>query len=253
MANAHIRTWPFPHFYIPGILPAEYFARLRRHWPPTRAFTCIADTGRAGYEERYVIKLDQPGAVEALPENIRGFWREFLGWTGSVAFKSTIIRQLQPYFAARFSSAQSEQAVLQTDMECLLVRDLTHYAIGPHTDVPTRLITLLMYCPDDDALRQHGTSVYLPKDENFRCIGLRHYGMKQFNRVYTAPFLPNSLFGFVKTDNSFHGVEPVLQPNIRRDLILFNIRLLGVKGAQDRWSAEASSDTPAGLLTQAGV
>jgi hypothetical protein len=38
------------------------------------------------------------------------------------------------------------------------------------------------------------------------------------------PYLPNSLFAFVKTPNSFHGVEPISEP-IRRDLLLFDLKV----------------------------
>jgi hypothetical protein len=37
------------------------------------------------------------------------------------------------------------------------------------------------------------------------------------------PFAPNSLFAFFKTDNSFHGVEPVLDADTRRWLLLYDI------------------------------
>jgi hypothetical protein len=44
--------------------------------------------------------------------------------------------------------------------------------------------------------------------------------------VATAPYLPNSLFGFVRTDNAFHGVEPVIDLDARRDLLLYNLFLV---------------------------
>ena len=37
------------------------------------------------------------------------------------------------------------------------------------------------------------------------------------------PFLPNSLFLFLKTDASFHGVETVGDPDCRRWLLLYDI------------------------------
>ncbi len=37
------------------------------------------------------------------------------------------------------------------------------------------------------------------------------------------PFAPNSLFVFLKTDSSFHGVEPVSDPDTRRWLLLYDI------------------------------
>ncbi|MFP6756765.1 MAG: hypothetical protein VCC99_00895 [Alphaproteobacteria bacterium] len=37
------------------------------------------------------------------------------------------------------------------------------------------------------------------------------------------PYRPNSLFGFLKTDLSFHGVEPIEDEDIARDVILYDI------------------------------
>jgi hypothetical protein len=39
------------------------------------------------------------------------------------------------------------------------------------------------------------------------------------------PFKPNTLFAFVKTDNSFHGVEPVMDPDTKRWLLLYDVYL----------------------------
>ena len=37
--------------------------------------------------------------------------------------------------------------------------------------------------------------------------------------------VPNTLFAFVKTSNSFHGVEPIQGEDIRRDVMRYDIRL----------------------------
>ena len=42
----------------------------------------------------------------------------------------------------------------------------------------------------------------------------------------TMPYVPNALFAFMKTPNSFHGVEPIEEPDVRRDLLLYDIRVL---------------------------
>jgi hypothetical protein len=54
-------------------------------------------------------------------------------------------------------------------------------------------------------------------------LGGPHHEREHFSLLHTNPFLPNSVFAFFKTDNSFHGVERVFDPNIRRWLLLFDI------------------------------
>jgi hypothetical protein len=41
-----------------------------------------------------------------------------------------------------------------------------------------------------------------------------------------VPYVPNALFAFMKTPNSFHGVEPIAEPEVRRDLLLYDLRVL---------------------------
>lgn len=100
--------------------------------------------------------------------------------------------------------------------ETLLVRDMPGYAIGPHTDSPKKVITALFYLRG-----QEGTSIYTPKEAGFTCKGGPHYEFEQFEKVATMPFKPNSMFAFVKSDKSFHGVETTQH---QRDVLLFDIR-----------------------------
>lgn len=100
--------------------------------------------------------------------------------------------------------------------ETLLVRDMPGYKIGPHTDSPKKVITALFYLRG-----QEGTSIYTPKEKGFTCKGGPHYEFEQFDKVATMPFKPNSMFAFLKSDKSFHGVETTQH---QRDVLLFDIR-----------------------------
>lgn len=65
----------------------------------------------------------------------------------------------------------------------------------------------------------------ITKDPNFTCPGGPHHPFECFLRVATMPYLPNTLFAFLKTHNSFHGVEPIKEAGIRRDLLLYDIKV----------------------------
>ena len=101
-----------------------------------------------------------------------------------------------------------------------LCRDLAGYSIGPHTDGRKDTATYLYYLPKDDANPELGTSVYVPKDTSFTCDGSEHHDFRLFDRILTAAFVPNSCFGFIRSDNSFHGVEP---SNAERNLIQVSV------------------------------
>lgn len=87
-----------------------------------------------------------------------------------------------------------------------LCRDFPGYAIGPHTDGKERS-TILYYLAGNDSKQHLGTSIYVPKNPNFTCDGAKHHAFKRFNKFKTVPYLPNTGFGFIRCDYSFHGVE----------------------------------------------
>ena len=64
-----------------------------------------------------------------------------------------------------------------------------------------------------------GTSIY--EHPHLRCEGFKHHSFEGFKKVFTAPFIPNSLFGFLKSDISFHGVDPIGQQERPRNSISY--------------------------------
>jgi len=88
-----------------------------------------------------------------------------------------------------------------------LCRDFGGYSIGPHTDGRKESQTILFYLPKDASKQYLGTSVYVPKDRSFTCDGSKHHEFDKFDKLFTAPYAPNTCFGFIRSNNSFHGVE----------------------------------------------
>jgi hypothetical protein len=125
---------------------------------------------------------------------------------------------------------------VQFQDEALLVYDHTNYALGPHTDSPRKALSVLFYLPEDDTRPGLGTSIYVPKDPGFRCEGGPHYPFDGFDRMMTMPYVPNTLFAFLKTPVSFHGVEPVTEPAFHRSLLLYDLHLI---------TAQTSAPAPA--------
>ena len=42
-------------------------------------------------------------------------------------------------------------------------------------------------------------------------------------------YLPNSQFAFIKNDRSFHGVEPIGDRDVLRDILLYDVRVFEPK------------------------
>ena len=225
IANAPLRAFPYPHIYVPEVFPPALYAELQANIPDPAAMIPIAEARPVkGYEERFVLDLADTG--DRLTAGQRAFWSGLQGLLLGGGLKGVLMNK----FAAEVQRRFAGQTIRFAE-ETLLVQDITRYALGPHTDALAKVITVLFYLPPDARQSHLGTSLYMPKDRARRCPGGPHYGYEDFDRVATMPFLPNSMFAFVKTDQSFHGVEPVTDPDVRRWLLLYDIKGYPVEAA----------------------
>lgn len=244
IANAPIRDYPFPHVYVENIFPSDFYANLRANWPDFGAFTSLADTGRVSkgaYRERFVLPFT-PSDIASLPNDRRSFWSDFGEWIMADRFREKMIQKFEAYAKQRFGD---DREYCEFESDALLVRDMTNFSIGPHSDAPHRLLSLLFYCPDDEAMKHLGTSIYVPLDPTFRCPGGPHHPHSKFQKVITMEYRPNTLFAFFKTDNSFHGVEPIREQRVQRDLLLYDVRVFNPRG--DAVANDARPATNVGL------
>jgi hypothetical protein len=244
LANAPIRGFPYPHIYVPDVFPAHFYAEIQANMPdPADMLSLKEGRGTSGYDERFVLEI-AGHQVERLPEAKKQFWKGFSGWLLSGRIRDLVLGKFAPVIQQRFKG----QKDLQFYDEALLIQDTTNYKIGPHTDAQRKVVSLLFYLPKDDSQAHLGTSVYLPKDPRFTCAGGPHYPFDNFVRAATMPFKPNSLFAFVKTDRSFHGVEPVRDPGARRWLMLYDIYARAEQPqARPEQPAAAAAESPGGV------
>lgn len=235
IANAPMLEFPYPHIYVRDVFPEDFYARLRANLPSEAHLRTLSSLGRvpAGlYEERLVMPL-VPEQTARLEPAQREFWDEFARWMRGQAFGQLMIAKFAAYLEHRFKDLRTQRF---TD-EVLIVRDRTRYSLGPHTDAKSKVLSFLFYLPPDASMAPLGTSLYVPKETGFTCEGGPHYGFERFRRVHTMEYVPNTLFAFMKTPNSFHGVEPITEANVRRDLLLYDIRVLE---AQPAWQPNAT-------------
>jgi len=109
-------------------------------------------------------------------------------------------------------------------MSTSLVKDLSKYELGVHTDSPSKFLTFLFYIPNNDNLSNLGTALYQPKEKNFHLKNKvsNHYSIKDFELVKKVDFLPNTLFIFPRTNYSYHGVQRINVDGAERNLLLLN-------------------------------
>jgi len=219
---------PFPHLVVDDVFPKEYYQEVIKNFPTGATLRPIGETGRVPlnqYKERHTVLFEEEDFSRLTPLQ-NTFWREFASWMYTDQFVSIFLGKFSQELEPRFSKIIEAEKILKLKGDALIVSDKSNYAIGPHTDAAHRLVSFLFYLPQDDSMRDLGTSVYRPKNPNFTCWGGPHYSFDEFERVKTIEFVPNRLVVFPKTEISFHGVEKIQQTNINRPLLINNIRLL---------------------------
>lgn len=179
--DAPLVSYPFPHFYAKDVFSKDVYQTILKNLPPD----------------------DQMEPYKAYPA------------------RSDCEAVIPLFDKPFFKLVLKKFGVHGTKHELRFVRDRSGYAIPPHTDKPKKVVSLLYYLPEDDSQRDFGTGIYVPDEEGFTCKEGKHYDFNSFTEVYRAPFLPNSCFGFVRTDNSFHGVRAI--PDVVRNVLLYNI------------------------------
>ena len=219
---APIERDPFPHCIIDNIFPDEFYTSLLEHWPSPDLFGSQANTGRVtsgAYKQRMVFEF-APEQLARLDDARREFWRQVLHMLLDFRLNRSILDKFHDDIATRFIPQEIPTEAIG---DSCLVSDRIGYTIGPHTDAPSRLVSLLFYLPTDSRLKHRGTSLYRPIVANFRSDDGRHHPFHLFQRVRTVDFVPNRLLMFPKTDRSFHGVERIEELGTNRRLLSYNI------------------------------
>lgn len=222
VANAPVLPFPFPHLLVRDVFPPDFYRAIRAHLPARESMTSLKAMGRVGdgYRDgRLVLPLDAAHLAE-LEEPRRAFWSGLSGWMLSGPFANLLLDKF-----GEVVSARGDLNNAQLTHEAMLVQDQTDFALGPHTGRAAKVLSLHFYLAADDTRPQLGISVYLPRDGQFRCPGGPHYSFDAFQRVYTMPYVPNTLFAFAKSDHSFHGVERMTEIDAGRDMLLYDIFL----------------------------
>ena len=223
IANAPMLEFPYPHLYVRDIFPQDFYTRLRANLPTGTQFRTLSSLGRVteDYPDTRIVLPLVPEHTARLEPEQRAFWQELAGWMLGRMFGQLMIAKFAAYLQQRFKDLQAQRFF----DEALIVRDSTQYSLGPHTDQPQKVLSFLFYLPPDASMAHLGTSLYVPKNPQFTCPGGPHHDFALFRRMRTMEYLPNTLFAFMKTPGSFHGVEPITQPGVQRDLLLYDIKV----------------------------
>ncbi|CAO3451014.1 hypothetical protein [Azospirillum argentinense] len=213
-----LREDPFPHLVVPDALPSDLYARAVAHWPRFEALALLQmDT----LPQRYQMVLTDRNLRDMEPE-AAAVWRE----VRDCLLGPETLKRLAPRFPSLAAKLEGPVGVRPATVYARLVEDHAGHAMPPHTDVFGTFLSMLLYMPADGRRPDLGTALYRPRDASFTANAGRsteRFPREDFELAGTAPFLPNHLLAYAPSDRSFHGVEPVEAPCVRRFLLLFAV------------------------------
>jgi hypothetical protein len=223
LKTAEVTPDPYPHFCLDQVFPEDFYESLLRHLPGSSAYQNLFEITTLKLDHfRFRDQRDlADGWTASLPDELRHFWDEFNAWFLGPELAQSVLDSFAGPMRARFGERAHWPPV---SVETQLIRHQAGFFLGPHTDLSTKLVVLLIYLAPDDKHQHVGTSVYHPKDSSFTCPNSTHYAFDDFVRVKTAPYRRNSLLAFERSDRSFHGVEPLSEQDFvacNRDLIQY--------------------------------
>ena len=209
--NSELRKWPYPHIVVEDWLPLDLWLDLASTWPEEKMAPIAEVRNLTSYKNRRCSRdqVDLGDHWDALTQAVMSAY-----FAEAMMDKFTIPASAMPHVHS----------------DTLLIEDGPGYAIGPHTDSPAKILSMLAYFQDWENRKPRndtlGTSIYWTPTGR-TCVGGPHHNRDDpawdFQEVYRVPYEPNTMVCFLKTDNSFHGVEPVPEGANRR-VFLWNLR-----------------------------
>lgn len=225
LRGAKVEADPFPHYFLEHVFPEDYYQELLRQLPASDVYENlyeVTDLKLDHFRHRDQRDMDH-GWTDRLPDEQRMFWSSFNEWFLGEDLSRAVLQSF------------GREARPLVSVESQFIRHRAGYFLGPHSDLYTKLVVLLLYLAPDNSAEHLGTSLYRPKQAGFSCPDSKHHPFEDFIRVQTAPYRPNSLLAFVRSDVSFHGLEPLSEHDVAtagRDVIQYVIHDKAAREAQ---------------------
>ena len=212
---------PFAHIYTPSFFSDDFYAAIKAHMPPIATYGTYLDaTGKAYGKFGFPLWFEEDSQrIDQLPPESRIFWERFVSHM-LVSLYGSLIDKFSAFFALRFG----EGTDVPLKLDARLSLDLTGLDGYVHTDNPDFVITFIVYLPDDNSLEDLGTGLYAPDDPGRRDMGNGTDPTPRFRKVRQIPFHPNTMVGFFKTAQSFHGVDAIVRNDVMRHSLIIHVK-----------------------------
>jgi hypothetical protein len=216
--SVELENEPFVHFEQHGLFSDEFYSYIKN------IFNDIDDHDLPTIVETSLVPKAYPKERKILPiKNFHEGHKLMETYVKSAEKKNQYFKLykwlrlvLAPMLLKKYGI--DEKSI--THDELLYVHDETGYELKPHTDVREKIVSVLIYLPDDDSISHAGTNILVPKEKGFKSFENVIINENKFNIYKTAKFIPNNIFSFVRSDCSFHSVSKLISDTPRKLLLL---------------------------------
>lgn len=212
---AEFSAQPYPHIVFRDFFPRTFYQDLV-HNVPTQGYEPITAS-----RSRMALRL-YGDHVKGIERELQPMWDAVSAMLTSPQLEDAIRRRLHPGLEIR---ARGDKVASAADLKLVakpvVYRDTDGYEIKPHPDTRKKVVTMQLYCPEDDSQESLGTTIY-----QMSLKGLLHPRSYCLEPVKTVPFLPNVGYAFVVlkayhslTQMSWHGRPKIATDKVRVSIL----------------------------------
>ena len=238
LQNARFDYEPYPICYIPDFLDAGLYKELASSYPAKDLFKATSNIGvkyslsELNNADNYYAFFKQNAAWREFYELVKS--KEFVQRIAAFLKDRNIDLRIEDFVYVK-SLGYRRRDPIRRVFNTQVIRSRFEFSsmpaadgsIKPHTDAPTKLITLVVSMIQDGEWNEPawggGTSMVMPKDRTRVYNHFNKYmDFGEVDVVKTFPFVPNQCVLFVKTYNSWHSVQPMTGPesSLRKTLTI---------------------------------
>ncbi len=215
--KARVFPKPYPHMAFEHFWPEDFYRLLLAKRPDPDGYVKLnkEDT------RRQFTLFD--GSCDAGDDERRELWKLVSDVLSSPALEEALRVRLDEGLRIRVKgSGEAWPAPMYP--RPVLYADYDGYAIKPHPDTRKKVLTMLIYMPEDDSQKALGTTIY-----KISPMGVFHWKSYGLVEDKTLPFLPNSGLAFVVIHprhnllrTSWHGRDSIAVDNAKPRFSILN-------------------------------
>ncbi len=201
---ARVFSKPYPHMAYENFWPEDFYQLLLSRRPKPEGYVQL----NGANTRRQFTLFD--GSCDAGDDERRALWKLVSDVLSSPEIEAALREKLDDGLRIRAKGSHEGWPVKMYPRP-VLYADYDGYAIKPHPDTRRKVLTMLLYMPEDDSQKNLGTTVYKISPKSL--ISWKHYGLVEDK---TLPFLPNTGIAFVviaplhhPLKTSWHGRDTI--------------------------------------------